>query len=224
VTHLKICGIRDISHAVTAADGGADYLGFNFVPGVRRRLEEDHARDMISQFRSLQRPNTPKLVGLFADQPVDEVNRILNECDLDVAQLCGSETPDYWQKVERPVIRQLKVSGIGPVNQVIEQVCQAVEQVVSLGHNCMLDRYVEGEKGGTGHAFDWDIARGVAQRHPFILAGGLTPSSVSEAIQKVHPWGVDVSSGVETDGVKDLEKITTFCQAVRQASIEIKEQ
>ncbi len=222
MTKLKICGLMDASHALAAAKGGADYLGFVFVPGVRRRLEVDQARDIIEKFRRVNGPGGPKLVGLFADQPLGEVNHILLYCGLDLAQLCGGEPPQYWGGVERPVIKQVKVSDSGPQEEVVQQVCQSVERVISSGHICMLDRYEEGAPGGTGRPFDWAIAGAVAQRYPFLLAGGLTPSNVANAIETVRPWGVDVSSGVETDGVKDVAKISAFCLAVRSVSVETK--
>ena len=217
MTKLKICGLSDVSRAVAATEAGADFLGFVFVPGVRRLLTEDRARQIIQQYLKLKGSGGPRLVGLFADQPIEDVNRILRYCDLDLAQLCGSEPPEYWAEVEKPIIKQVKVKEIGSREDTIARVVEEVARVVSRGQTCLLDRYEEGAKGGTGQSFDRQVARDVAKHHPFMLAGGLAPENVAEAIRTAHPWGVDVSSGVETDGVKDIEKITAFAKEVRMA-------
>ncbi len=220
MTKLKICGLKELDHALVAANAGADFLGFAFVPGVRRQLDVDKAREVIQRFRKLRDAAYPKLVGLFADQSADEVNRILRYCGLDMAQLCGVEPPEYWAEIEKPILKQLKVKDSGPRKEVVEQVTSQVEQVVSRGHICMLDKHEEGAKGGTGRTFDWEIAAEVAKRFSFMLAGGLTPENVASAIRTVHPWGVDVSSGVETDGVKDVNKIAAFARGVHTANKE----
>ncbi len=207
-----------MSHALAAAEAGADFLGFVFVPGVRRQLEEDRARGIIRRYRELKGPGGPRLVGLFADQPVEEMNRILRYCGLDTAQLCGDEPPEYWAEVEKSIIKQVKVKEMGSWEETIAQAVEKIGRIVSQGHICLLDRYEEGAKGGTGRTFDWRIAREVAKDYPFLLAGGLTPDNVASAIQTVRPWGVDVSSGVETDGVKDVDKIAAFAREVRLAS------
>ncbi|MBI4299168.1 MAG: phosphoribosylanthranilate isomerase [Chloroflexi bacterium] len=217
MTKLKICGLKDLPHAISAAEAGADFLGFVFVPGVRRQLQEDQARNIIQEFRQLTSIQKPRLVGLFANQPLEEVKRILDYCDLDMAQLCGDELPDYWQQVNRPVIKQVKVKDTAPREGTIAIVTQQAYEIVSRGHICLLDNYEDGTLGGSGQRFDWDIAADVAKRFPIVLAGGLTPANVQQAISTIHPWGVDVSSGVETNGVKDVSKIEAFAEAVLQA-------
>ena len=209
---LKICGLREARHATAAADAGADFLGFVFVPGVRRQLMEDEGKRVIEDYRTLRGAGGPKLVGLFADQPLEEVIRIATNCGLDMAQLCGDEPPDYWAQVEVPVIKQIKVSDDGDRHRTVDQ----VEEVVELGHMAQLDSHQSGSLGGTGRKFDWDIAQEVAGRYDFLLAGGLDPENIGEAIERVGPWGVDVSSGVETNGVKDPEKIATFAERVKR--------
>jgi phosphoribosylanthranilate isomerase len=215
VTRLKICGLRDPANAVVAAEAGADFLGFNFVPGVRRQITPSRAREIIDHLRRSRGADTPKLVGLFADQPLDEVNRTLRECGLDMAQLCGDEPPDYWAGVAAPVIKQIKVR-----DGAVESPAAAVEAVRDAGHAAMLDRYEAGALGGTGRRFDWGVAREIAHQHDVVLAGGLTPGNVADAIAEVRPWAVDVSSGVETDGVKDPAKIREFARRVKLADRE----
>ena len=218
MTKLKICGLRDASHALTAADAGADFLGFNFVPGVRRQLSEEQAEAIIQEYRRLRGSDGPKLVGLFANQPLEDVNRIVARYGLDLAQLCGDEPSEYWKQVDARVIRQVKVRDDGPRDEAISEALRRVDEVVSHGHIAMLDKHEAGSLGGTGRTFDWTIASEVAARYDFMLAGGLNPANVAQSIAAVNPWGVDVSSGVETDGVKDLGKIVAFAEEVRSAS------
>ena len=217
MTKLKICGLRDVENAIVAADAGADFLGFNFVPGARRQLTAEQGGAIISEYRRRRGNGGPRLVGLFADQPRDEVDRIVRECGLDLAQLCGGETPDYWRQVSVPVIKQIRVRDEGPTDQATADTLRRAEEVIASGQMAMLDRYEAGAKGGTGKSFDWRIATEVARHQDFILAGGLTPENVGRALREVCPWGVDVSSGVETDGVKDSKKIREFGKQVRLA-------
>ena len=219
MTLFKICGLRDVGHAVVARDAGADLLGFVFVPGVRRQLATEQARDIIDDFRS--RPaadGTPRLVGLFANQPLSDVNRIIAECGLDMAQLCGDEPPDYWRQVDAQVVRQVRIDDSAPHALAVVTALRRVDEAASEGCIPLLDKQEAGQLGGTGRTFDWSIAREVADRYDVLLAGGLTPRNVGDAIAAVSPWGVDVSSGVETDGVKDAAKIVEFARAVTPPS------
>ena len=215
MTKLKICGLRDADNALVAAGSGADYLGFNFVPGVRRQLLVDEARAVIDDFRDRREGTLPGLVGLFADQSADEVNCAVAVCGLDFAQLCGQEPRDYWRLIEVPVIKMVKVRDDGDRDRAVAGTIRGVEEVVADGHRVLLDKYEAGAKGGTGKTFDWRIADEVAERYDFLLAGGLTPENVRRAIDEVSPWGVDVSSGIETGGVKDPAKITAFAAQVK---------
>ena len=217
MTFFKICGLRDATHARAAADAGARLLGFVFVPGVRRQLTEAEGRRVIEDYRKDRGEEAPRIVGLFANQPVEEVNRLAESCRLDMVQLCGDETPEYWERMNRPIIRQIKVVDSGCRERDVEQVMARVAEVVGRGYIAQLDSHQPGALGGTGHTFDWSIAREAAKRYDFLLAGGLDPDNVREAIEKVGPWGVDVSSGVETGGVKDVEKIAAFAAQVRAA-------
>ena len=216
MTRLKICGLREARHAEAAADAGADFLGFNFVPGVRRQLSEEQGKRIIEEYRAGRGAGGPRVVGLFANQPLEEVNRIARSCRLDMAQLCGDEPADYWDRVDVPVIRQIKVRDDGDKERTTAHVIDRAKEVVDQGHVALLDSHRSGSLGGTGRTFDWAIARAVAGHHDFLLAGGLDPENVGEAIESVGPWGVDVSSGVETDGIKDTAKIAAFAEQVRQ--------
>ena len=215
MTHVKICSVQALEHALAAADAGADFVGFNFVAGVRRRLEEEAARRMVQEYRERRSTGGPRLVGVFADQPLEEVNRILAGCGLDMAQLSGQEPISYALRVERPVIKAVRVPAGQPRDQTIEDLRQLLQELESEDILPLLDPHVDGALGGTGATFDWAIAEALAPSHRFLLAGGLTPDNVAHAVESVRPWGVDVSSGVETNGTKDPEKIRTFIENAR---------
>ena len=216
MTKFKICGLRDADNALAAANAGAAFLGLNFVPGVRRRITTEQAGAIVARLRT-ELDQVPRLVGLFANQPVGEVNDIVERCGLDLAQLCGDEQQGYWCQVRVPVIRQIKVRDDIPAETAVEAAAQQIEEVVGAGCTPMLDKYERGHLGGTGRTFDWRVARELASLYDLVLAGGLTPDNVARAISEVRPRVVDVSSGVETDGVKDAAKIRRFAEEVRRA-------
>jgi len=256
MTRVKICGIRQLDHALVAAEAGADYIGLVFVPGRRRRMEVEAAREIVSMTQAIgstlegsnmpgstaPASNIPQVVGLFADQPVAEVNQVVKGCGLDLVQLCGQESLDYCQQVEAQVIKVLHVpiyadsvrpelvegqgDSRGPTGSASASLAytdlvgglgQAVQAHTKVDHLVTLDRLVDDLQGGTGQSFDWTIAAQLSQQgHEFLLAGGLDPDNVAQAVIEVNPWGVDVSSGVETDGVKDPDKIREFVRNVRR--------
>ncbi len=215
MTRVKICSISDVSHALAAAEAGADYIGLNFVPGVRRQLAEATAKEIVAGCRAAWGSGGPKLVGVFADQPLAHVNLTLVECGLDMAQLSGKETPGYCHGVVRPVIKALHVPVGQPVQETVRRMERLLKQYEEMEALPLLDPLVAGAHGGAGVTFDWAIARELALRHKFLLAGGLTPENVADAVRQVQPWGVDVSSGVETGGVKDVGKIRAFVAQAR---------
>jgi phosphoribosylanthranilate isomerase len=228
---VKICGIRNLEDALTAAEAGANLIGLVFVPGRPRRLEIDAAREITAGIKNIG-AGAPRAVGLFAGQPLDEVNRTIQECGLDLAQLCGLEPLDYCGNIRADVIKVVHVAGDIDINPEITRAArgdasaqQGLRELEGLvgsytrrGHIVTLDRLVDGIPGGTGQSFNWDVAAHLSRGgHSFILAGGLTPDTVAQAITDVQPWGVDVSSGVETGGVKDPEKIRAFVRNAKGA-------
>ena len=224
MTKFKICGIRDADSAIVADEAGAAMLGFVFVEGVRRQLQPERAAEIIAEYRAgreiIPPHGPPDLVGLFANQPAGFINRVVRDCGLDYAQLCGDEPFEFWDSLDVPVIRQVKVREDLPrqeaIDAAMEQVCPACET----GNEALLDKYEPGKLGGTGATFDWTLAREIADMHSVILAGGLTPDNVADAIRAVRPFAVDVSSGVETAGVKDHAKIRAFAAAVKSVPFE----
>ena len=219
MTKVKICGIRQPGDAVAAAEAGADFIGLVFVPRRRRRLDWGAAAGITRALKGLDSPVVPKVVGLFAGQPLDEVNRTIEACGLDMAQLCGQEPPEYCRKVNAPVIRVVHVDCSGPPD--VSALGELAASYADAGFLVTLDRLVEGVQGGTGQSFDWDVAAKLAQDGlSFMLAGGLSPDNVAQAVTQVRPWGVDVSSGVESDGVKDRAKIAAFVHRAKTAKVE----
>ncbi len=215
MTAVKICSVQQIDHVLVAAEAGADYVGINFVPGVRRQIVQSEARRMIQTFRYEYGYSGPKLVGIFADQVIDEVNRIIDDCDLDFAQLSGHESVEYATQVSKPIIKAIHVSTHKSVEESIHDIAPLIYQFHSLGIFPLLDPDVGAALGGTGTTFDWSIAKALASEGDFLLGGGLNPDTVASAVQNVRPWGVDVSSGVETNGMKDTEKIKKFIERVK---------
>ena len=216
-TTVKICGVRNLDDALVAAQAAADYVGMVFVPGRRRRIEPEAARVISDGLRAGDLKG-PKSVGLFGDQPLDEVLDTIAAAGLNYVQLCGDEPLDYCRAVlERAgVIKVLHVANDDSPDAIAE-VANRIDAFAAAGCTVTLDSEVVGLHGGTGQSFDWSIAAQLAASgRRFLLAGGLTPANVAEAVAVVRPWGVDVSSGVETDGVKDPDKIKQFVANARR--------
>ena len=221
---VKICGVRRLADALVAADAGADYIGIVFVPGRRRRLEPDAARRITAGLRARDGLDgrRPQVVGLFGDQPLPEVLDTIAAAGLDAVQLCGAESVAYCRQVQESgaaVIKVLHIADSAADDAAaaidIDAVSQSIDAYAAPGCTITLDRQVAGLHGGTGQSFDWRIAARLSERHRFMLAGGLTPDNVANAVKSAHPWGVDVSSGVETDGVQDADKIRRFIANAR---------
>ncbi|WP_297835461.1 phosphoribosylanthranilate isomerase [Pseudomonas sp.] len=198
----KICGITRIEDALAAVDAGADAIGFVFYAKSPRAVTAAQARDIIAAL-----PPFVTTVGLFVDVSRCELTEILEVVPLDLLQFHGNETAEDCDGYHRPYIKALRVQA----GDDIAASCRAYPKASGI----LLDTYVAGVPGGTGEAFDWSlIPQGLSK--PIILAGGLHPANVAQAIAQVRPYAVDVSGGVEASkGVKDHEKIRAFMKAVR---------
>ena len=221
---VKICGVRDVDAAGTAAESGADMIGMIFAD-ARRKVDVRSARDIrdllgerVAIFESTAEAlsnariaaGRPLLVGVFARQRAEEIIGVLDVVDLDVVQLSGGEDPAFAARIPRPVIRAVHVGPESMPQTLLAETCKKPATVT------LLDAYSR-QGGGTGVTFDWVKARVVSEARPIMLAGGLSPENVGEAVEVVRPWAVDVSSGVETGGVKDHAKIRAFIAAAKGA-------
>jgi phosphoribosylanthranilate isomerase len=238
-TRIKLCGLRSVEQAALATELGVDFVGLVFAERSRRRVTVEEARRVLAglgagagRLERLQSDAVPAggwfqrcaaaldlalaqrrplVVGVFGDQPTSLINAVAEAVPLDLVQLSGTGPWEQALEIHRPVIKALHVRPeLTP-----EMVLEVAE--VATAALCLLDTAVPGEIGGTGRSFDWSLAAHLAPRLPFLLAGGLTPENVGQAVACMQPWGVDVSSGIETDGVKDPEKMRAFVAAVRAA-------
>jgi indole-3-glycerol phosphate synthase/phosphoribosylanthranilate isomerase len=208
---LKICGLRTPEQARYALEIGAHYIGLVFYPPSSRYVTPEAAAAIIRRLRRQAETGNsmPKTVGVFVNEPPEKINALAREIGLDVAQLSGDETPEDCQAIEVPVIKAVRSQRPEDLEK-LEAYYPGVQAF-------LLDTKVEGMWGGTGAVGDWSLARQMARRYPILLAGGLTPDNVRGAVEEVQPWGVDVSSGVETDGQKDARKMVQFAERARLA-------
>jgi len=198
----KICGITRVEDALVAAHAGADAIGLVFYPRSPRAVTVLQAREIINAL-----PPFVTTVGLFVNATACEINETLDAVALDLLQFHGDETPEECARYGHPYIKALRVR---PGDDIAEA-CRRYKGASGL----LLDAFVEGVPGGTGLAFDWGLVPAELDK-PIILAGGLTPENVSEAIEQVRPYGVDVSGGVErSKGIKDARRVEAFVKAVR---------
>ena len=212
MTRIKICGIREEVHALAAVEAGADFIGFVFAP-TRRQVSPAKAREIVDTVKKSSSAIKP--VGVFVDTPASEVNRIADFCGLDWVQLSGNESWEYCRQIARPIIKAIRI-GQQLREEINAELTVGLKTLSPQRFITLLDSQVEGKYGGTGITFNWRLAQQVAKEFPVIIAGGLNPENVAQAIEIATPWGVDVSSGVETEGSKDVAKIKAFIEAVRR--------
>jgi len=213
MTRIKICGIRDKVNALAAVKAGADYIGLVFAPS-QRQVTPPNAREIASAVKKSNAAT--RVVGVFVNAPVFQINEIADFCALDVVQLSGDESWEYCGKIANPVIKAIRV-GQQSLEDLYTELSAASKFFTGHRFITLLDSQVEGKYGGTGESFNWNLAKQIAEKFPVIIAGGLDPKNVARLIETVRPWGVDVSSGVETGGVKDISKINAFIRAARKA-------
>ncbi|NOT03653.1 MAG: phosphoribosylanthranilate isomerase [Anaerolineales bacterium] len=209
MTKIKICGIKTLKDALAAIDAGADYLGFNFYPKSVRFIEKETCAEITSILKK-KHPQI-KLVGVFVNLPVEEVKVILETCHLDLAQLHGDETPEMLESFSGKAFKAIRLTSESAETSVYPFLKSALSPAL------LVDAAVKGVYGGSGITADWSSAAELAKKYPLLLAGGLTPENVADAVRQVKPWGVDVASGVESaPGEKDAAKMSAFVKAVKQ--------
>lgn len=208
-TRIKICGVRDADTALLAAECGADAIGLVFVKLSPRYVTPEQAWDIASYL-----PPFVTTVGLFVNQKLEAIEETRSECPFIITQLHGEESEPTVRACGPHVIKAMRFdANTTELDLMRWNNFREIDAIL-----------VDGGSGGEGVTLDWHALAKLAPacEHPIILAGGLTPESVGEAIRIVRPWAVDVSSGVEREkGVKDPELIAAFCDAVRQADAEL---
>ena len=205
MTKIKICGIKTVGDALAAMDAGADLIGFNFYPKSPRYIEVGRCRDIMSVMRKYGHIT---YVGVFVNASVTEIYATMETLGLSLAQLHGEETPEMMIALAGKAFKAFR-----GVPQSLDGFAR--DQAPAL----LVDAAVKGAYGGTGITADWDHAAEVAKRYPLLLAGGLTPENVAEAVRRVSPWGVDVASGVESSpGVKDANKMQAFVREIKSSA------
>ncbi len=203
MVRIKICGITNLEDALLAAELGADALGFIFYPPSPRSIAPDAARAIIAQL-----PPFVSTVGVFVDENAATVKKLAAQVGLDWLQLHGQETSEYCRTLGRRVIKAFRIQD--------ENSLTGLAAYRGAAQALLLDTYKKGLVGGTGETFNWGLAREARKYGPIILAGGLTPANVAQAIAAAQPQAVDVASGVEASpGKKDAERLRAFFAAVK---------
>ncbi len=201
VTKVKICGITNHRDAVASLDAGADLLGFNFYPKSPRYVTPDQATDMIRKL-----PGFVDVVGIFVNEPVEQIRQISDHCQLNWVQLHGDESPQFCQSLSTINVKTMKALRV----KTTEDIAKAEDYFTDA---ILLDAFNSDQYGGTGQAFDWNIIGHIGKR--VFLAGGINPDNAAEAV-KLGVYGIDVCSGVESEpGVKDLNKLKALFENIR---------
>lgn len=224
---VKICGIRNLDNALAAIDAGVDFLGFNFVPTSKNYINPEKAKEIIDFIRHSGDPAPDgagnsrikrgkdsgkirmTIVGVFQNERIGRLLEITEKLGLDLVQLHGSEDSNYCKQIKKPIIKAFMISSDFEVESVKEEMDKIKVQYY------LIDR----EKRGEGEVLNFSKAKTLASNYPLFLSGGLNIENIAEAVSIVRPFAVDVSSGVETNGVKDNEKIRQFIQRVKEAQI-----
>jgi phosphoribosylanthranilate isomerase len=200
-TKVKFCGITSLEDARFTAGALVDYMGFVFFEESPRAITPAKAGAIINWVEGLS------CVGVFVNQPLDDVNMISRQTGVDLVQLHGEETPGYCSLIDKPVIKAIRVDRDTSPESLQEEVNPYLAYVDYL----LFDTKVDEQWGGTGQSFDWNILNEVSKQLPFFLAGGLNADNIQSACKQVNPFAVDVSSGIENEpGVKSFDKIESF--------------
>ncbi len=215
MTLVKICGLTTLADAQAALDAGADLLGFICYPNSPRYLPPARIAALLTALQPSLRntQHATRTIGVFVDESLETIQRLLAETGLDLAQLHGSEPPVVLERLQGRAFKALRSRSLAEAEADAEWYADLGP---ADGPDLLLDGYHPHLRGGAGQRADWDIAAALARQHRLLLAGGLAPANVAAAVAHVQPWGVDVSSGVETEpGRKDHEAVRAFVLAAK---------
>jgi phosphoribosylanthranilate isomerase len=213
MTKIKICGIKTVTDALAAMDAGAGLIGFNFYPKSPRFIDTGICKDIMSVMRKYEHIT---YVGVFVNAAVEEIRATMETCGLDLAQLHGDETPQMLNELAGKAFKAIRLSTDSKTDsRMVTDFAESRREIVPV---LLVDAAVKGLYGGSGVTADWNGAAELAKKYPLLLAGGLVPENVAEAVRQVRPWGVDVASGVESaPGEKDPGRMKAFVQAVHNS-------
>jgi phosphoribosylanthranilate isomerase len=207
MVRVKVCGITNLSDAMYAVECGADAIGFVFYQKSPRFVGKINAKEIISKL-----PPFISTVGVFVNQKIEDIIETVQGCSLNIIQLHGDESPDYCSKMPVMIIKAIRIKDGASLKKMPDYSTEQGRRVSAF----LLDSFSENDYGGTGKIFNWELAIGAKEYGRIILSGGLNPDNVREAIEKVRPYGVDVSSGVEErEGKKDRGKVKAFIERVK---------
>lgn len=212
---VKICSLRQPEQAGWVVESGAEMFGLIFAPS-RRQVTIEDAKQIAVAARRASKGRAPMAVGVFVDADVVALNDAIDAVGLDLVQLHGTESAEMLTSIDVPVIKVVRVEPGFGFDQTAARI-GVFERSAKPPVAYLIDGFHPRRAGGQGVLADWELARRLADRFPIVLAGGLTPENVGEAITAVRPLGVDVSSGVETDGAKDRQKVFDFVANARSA-------
>jgi len=203
---VKICGITNIFDAEYAIDNGASALGFIFYHGSPRYIKYSKAKKIINSL-----DNRIKIIGVFVNEDLDNINNIIQTMKFDFIQLHGDETPEYCNEIDLPIIKAIRVNNNINIDNLLKFKVNAF----------LFDKYKKGFLGGTGEIFNWELLNHLNINIPIILSGGLNTNNVEKAIKLVKPDIIDINSGIEkSPGIKDMYKLNTIMNTINKIDID----
>lgn len=212
---VKMCGIKTFDDAMMVVEEGVDIIGFNFYTQSPRYISPGECMRLVVRLETALREEMSRvtMMGVFVNSERDNMHAIFRDCHLDMIQLSGDEPPEVLEQLGERSFKVLRPTSFAEFTGAVERYPRR-----TMAPAWMIDTFRPGEYGGTGQTADWDLMRQITQTTPILLAGGLNPGNVGDAIRRINPWGVDVASGVESaPGVKDPQKVRAFIGAVRSA-------
>lgn len=211
MTIIKICGLKTIEGSLASCEAGADMLGFNFYKPSVRYITPSICRPIVE--RSKEKYPHILCVGIFVNHKVEEIKSIMQDCHLDLAQLSGNEPMNIVRELGGSAFKAIRPTSLEEAQRLIEQLPERETAPAFL-----IDSYQPSAYGGTGKVGNSELAALISRKHPIFLAGGLNLGNISDTVEGIQPWGVDVASGVEhVRGQKDLALVRAFIQAVRES-------